>query len=362
MARTKRSRMDAGGGFRPRWGRLSDSSSTHVSARVLAVVGLCVSLAEVGQCQLSPRVVAVTRANSIHRIGAPLARAQGMGTVSAAVPGASSANPACWATCNQIELTAEYRHLHFHKGPEVDLVRTDALLPVSGVGVLKASFLSVSSETEASRLVGGLEAHVRNRGLMLGYGRAVTEALSLGVVVLPFDASDIRLKIPGRGKVVTGRGETELGLRVGALYRAPYDVHLGVMFDHLAERWKARFEGAPDLETKENCYINLWTLGASYTLPTDTLVGVDYKFGRVNGAGVHRDRSVVNVGVEQKVTDFLAVRTGLDDGRVTAGFSIGFGDESRLTLNYAFTANSNHDLRKAFGHGELHTLSIGAAF
>lgn len=301
------------------------------------------------------------------------ARAAALGTSTVALPGVDSHNPAALAFCDAIDVSLDYGRANFQHGPDLDIYRGHAVVPVPVVGgYMKLMGFSLGTRhTEMSRM--GADTHVWGREFGFAYGRelplpeAVPGRLGLGVGGFPSDPSELRLSAPGGGRLAHGRAQSKVGsIRFGTLYQLTdlpfgHELCLGAQFSHIKDELWARYPGfGIGGRFKDNYYVNLYTLGAAFRPTEKSLVLIQHLSGRAQGQGVRANYDTFSLGAEYEVLDAVALRAGCLEGELTCGLGVKLPYGFRV--DYSFLPHYGHEVRRAFGHGPMHVIGVSKRF
>ena len=316
---------------------------------VLLVFGLACTVAHAQTAKLA----GPTRGSTLHLAYSPTVRSAGMGGASIAVEGPDSFNPAALGWLEEGEVEFSFGNYDFHSGPDVDYYRLDTTYPVLGGGArVKAYYLHSNSRMSKMQAPPGVPHRAKVWGYEFGmdYGRHINDRISIGLGAFPLEES--RLRLSGVGK---GRAESLIGsARIGALVRVTDNLNLATMFDHIKDRLRDSYAAGGGAH--DNYYANIWTIGGAFKLAEGTLFAADYRWGKVDGGDVRLNPRSPNFGLEQKVTDNVALRVGYTRGHLTAGGGLKLFE--RFEVNYAYVDGAGEDVRKAFGTATTHLVSL----
>lgn len=313
----------------------------------------------------TPDAWASTRFSLLHLPYTPTAESAGMGYAAVAVEGHASFNPAAmgWYEPGACDAQVTHSHYHFRSGPDVDQIRADVTVPLFG-GALKLTGQELSSDSDTSHL-DGARTHLWGRGIGIAFGRQVTDSFAVGATVFPYDASELRVSVPGGSKILKVRDSAKRhSMRLGLFLKVLEELDIGLTFDHLVDRQRTSVRDggaglARQFAERGTIRANIFTTGFAFRPDAYTLLAADCRFGGVDGAR-RDDVQIFHVGLTREILDNIVCRVGSADGNFTFGVFIKFAGD--WYLDYAFANDCGEELRQALGRCQQHVLSLGKTF
>jgi hypothetical protein len=273
-------------------------------------------------------------------------------------PASSGMNPAVGP--RRFGASAQYAHVFFDEGTDVDVVSVSGAYDGGGWGSWQPSFLAVT--TDRAETADGLTFEWDAWGVELQWGREIDGCTALGVNLSVLD-SDTEFDL-GPLEVSDGRSTT-YGVRVGALHEFSTCLHAGVAVEWSAAPSETTLHdflalGTGDATVEDTTHALLVRPGIYAHLGRDLTLYADYQFARFSDDTGSLVTHRVAAGLDLTVTRGLYARAGGIVDRwgnlsVTAG--IGLAPSERLMIDLSVQANMFPEIEPEFGRA--HVLGIG---
>lgn len=296
------------------------------------------------------------------------ARGAALGRGTVALEGGD--NPAALGFFKGYDVSFGAGRVDFDHGPDLEMYTGQLIFPAPMVGgAAKMTLYGMRThDRDASRMMGA-NAEVDARTLGLAYGRKlvlpIPGELAVGFAGYPYDPAHLRLKAGG-STVARAYAISQIGsIRLGTLYKATRNLNFGLQYTHIKDYAWARYPGLQiPGRTSSNYYVNIWEAGFAYDLLKNTTILAQYLFGRATGDGVDVHYSIPSCGIEHRMAITQGFRLALRGGWLDNGPTGGFGLTlpRRWRVDYACIPQFGEGVKKAFGHGPLHTLGVGKSF
>ena len=306
-------------------------------------------------------------------------RGAAMGGATVALDGSDTQNPAALGFMKGVvSFSAGYGSTSYDDGPDVAMYNSQIVFPMPFLGGTSKimGYHMKTTDRDASRMMGGMEAEVWATQYGIAYGRQIPlrglipGKLAIGFAGYPNDPSQVWLRDGTGATVAHGRGMSKIGsMRLGFLYKPTDLINIGGDFSHIKDHLYATYAAFPGIRYESNYHVNIYTIGAAARLGHRGLLGrttitAQYLGGHANGQGVDQAYVVMGGGIEHRIPITEVINIMLRSGYYAHSPTYGFGLTLpyRLTLDYAYVPNYGNNLAKAFGHGALHSVCVTKGF
>ncbi len=302
----------------------------------------------------------------------PTLKSMGMGGAYVGVDGVRSMNPAALGNVEGIQGTFGYGFYNHDNGPDGHRGRIDAIFPDPITTLVPIPFLQsgawrvmidgVISDGEAASLLtnpAGNPMDIEFDSITLGQqsGYTITDWLSVGMGAYPYEKAHVDLG-PFRGEALSQIGSVQLG----TLIRPCEWINVGAQYIYIKDDLEVNGPGG---HMGDYFDINYFAVGISLMPAEGTLIAVDYWNGEMEGDinnAIPFDQDVDrwNLGVEQRISDYLDLRIGSNNGGFSAGFT--YRITENIDLDYAYVNQALRDKENVFGETQYHGIAVTARF
>lgn len=302
----------------------------------------------------------------------PTLKSMGMGGAYVGVDGIRSMNPASLGGVEGIQGTFGYGFYNHDNGPSAHRGRIDAIfpdpiskylpIPIVKSGGWRLMVDGVISDGEGTTLLpdpAGNPMDIEFDSVTIGQqsGFNITDWLAVGMGAYPYEKANVDLG-PFSGEALSQIGSTQLGV----LVRPCEFFNIGAQYIYIKDDLEVN---GPTGHMGDYFDINYFAVGVS-VMPWDgTLIAVDYWNGEMEGAidnvtPFDQDVDRWNLGVEQRISDYVDLRLGSNNGGLTAGFTYRITD--KIDFDYAYVNKALRDKENVFGETQYHGIAITARF
>ncbi len=297
----------------------------------------------------------------------PAANIAGMGGFWAGLPSPYSSNPASFPVFRKYgKKFAVYgagSFINFSKGPDISIFSGTGITGIGPWnGVLRVDYYDFDSDRAMTK--NGLDTKIRGKSLQIGYGFSPMKNLSLGFSITPYSESKATFQSPEMGELLLAQGKTRevFDARVGAIYNWE-KVYFGALYEYDKYRLRTKtfnpytFSYFP---TTVHPVLQIIRPGIAIKPWKGATFGIDYLYGEVSHNGLSNYKvSQCYFGGEQWINKHLALRAGLADGHITAGFGLRW---KSFILDYAFMERGMGEMGSYFGRSPTHLISLTFSF
>lgn len=190
--------------------------------------------------------------------------------------------------------------------------------------------------------------------IALHYGRRLGNHWLVGVGLAPYGKGELNLAVPGGPTVLNVRSEEDRGARLGMAYELGPDSYVGLVYDNYKDKISASglAVGAPVIGKSK---VELLAVGMSKRFGERLLLAAEYYWTEVRVFGAEASQSGWHGGAELMLSPMWRLRSGVNDGFLTAGMGYERGEWS---FDYAYAGNWNAEaVRAMLGSSDTHMLS-----
>jgi hypothetical protein len=280
----------------------------------------------------------------------------GMGGAWAGITNLYGNNPAALPKLKEYEINGalygSYNLINFSQGPNISLRTGTILTSFFKSSVLRVDYHSFGSNNVKDKY--GINTEIKGEGLQIGIGKSLTEKLSFGITFIPIDSSEIIFQDSNLDFLAKGKGKAKLEGRIGILYNFSDKLSMGVIYEYNKVEIKEKtinFLPENILESKKYSKTQLIRSGISFLPWEGGNFSIDYLYGKIDDYSLGK----WFIGVEQWLNPNFAIRTGLNDGRFTAGISIIW---KKIVLDCVYLHQGMRDMEKYWGDSPTFAVSL----
>ncbi len=300
--------------------------------------------------------------NASIKLYPPSVSLAGMGGIWAAIPTPASFNPAALTTVSRFGLSGSiytsYNSIDFKKGPDFVMYSETVIIDL-GRGTGRVGYFNFKSEKGFDK--SGLLSRVDGKSLQFEYALPIGENLSLGAVFIPVYRSYAEFSLPFTDDfaIADGSSNSEFNGGFGILYSLE-KIFIGTVYRYGRDRLERRVFDPVNMDyikMKDHPISQYIRAGIVWLPWKGATLGFDYVIGEIDNRDGRKDYTIkqFSAGVEQWISNYIAIRAGSADGSINAGIGFLF---KNILINYAYMNRGINDLEPFYGSSKVHMVDV----